>query len=372
MRVIGAAALAIGAASVAYLAVATVTTARFGRRRTKRPQRLPFISVLKPVYGTEPGIESDLATFCAQDYPNFEVLFCLHDGDVSGRAAVDRVAIAFPRVARVLIGDGERLHNPKVSNLLKGEAAARGEIVAIADSDVSVDASYLRAIAAEFDDSKVGAVSSIYRGVGRTNWISQLAATYASDWFAPSVLVANEFAPVRFCLGAALAVRADALRAIGGLRACGDTVADDYRLGWLVAERGFAVRIARYVVTTAAFETTLADLWTHELRWGRTNVALNPGYAFTFVTRAVPLTLLALAISGNVSIGVPLAAAAVGFRTALHYVSANALGERPPSPLWMMPLRDCFGLAVWACSFGSKSVRWRGAEMTIEPDAGVR
>jgi ceramide glucosyltransferase len=272
----------------------------------------------------------------------------------------------------VLIGDGERLHNPKVSNLLKGEAAARGEIIAIADSDVSVDPSFLRAMAAEFDDPSVGAVSSVYRGIGRTNWISRLAATYASDWFAPSVLVANEFAPVRFCLGAALAVRTEALRAIGGLRACGNTVADDYALGRLVAEREYSVRISRYVVTTAAFETTFAQLWTHELRWGRTNVALNPGYAFTFITRGVPLTLLALAISRNAQIGVPLFAGALALRTALHFASARALGEWPASPLWMMPLRDCLGLAVWTCSFGSRSVRWRGTDMTIEREGGAR
>jgi len=45
-----------------------------------------------------------------------------------------------------------------------------------------------------------------------------LGAMFINDWFLPSVLVARALQPDRFCLGATMAVRREALEAIGGLR----------------------------------------------------------------------------------------------------------------------------------------------------------
>jgi ceramide glucosyltransferase len=33
--------------------------------------------------------------------------------------------------------------------------------------------------------------------------------------------------------------------------------------------------------------------------------------------------------------------------------------------LWLLPLRDCFGLVFWAWSFASHTVVWRGEEFEL-------
>ena len=55
---------------------------------------------------------------------------------------------------------------------------------------------------------------------------------------------------IRFALGATMALTRQALDAIGGLAPLADFLADDYQLGFRVAETGLQVKILPYVVET--------------------------------------------------------------------------------------------------------------------------
>ena len=48
---------------------------------------------------------------------------------------------------------------------------------------------------------------------------------------------------IRFALGATMALTRPALQSIGGLAALADFLADDYQLGWRVAQTGFKVKL---------------------------------------------------------------------------------------------------------------------------------
>ncbi len=99
-----------------------------------------------------------------------------------------------------------------------------------------------------------------------------------------------------------MAVRRRILEAMGGLPALGAHLADDHALGGLVRE--CRVDLSRYVVGTTIPETTLGRLWSHEVRWARTNLVLAPaGYAFSFLMYALPSALLYLAASQNLAVG---------------------------------------------------------------------
>lgn len=345
-------------AGALYLAIACARLAAF----TFRPlalasEFLPSITILKPVAGLEPELSENLASFCDQQYDGFfEVIFCLHDRTDPASTAVERVVGRYPRcAAKIAFGNNAAMTNPKIANIAKPGAEPQGEIVVIADSDIRVGRTYLRALAASFESQSSGAATCLYAGIPNQSLISRLGALGIEDGFAPSVLVATALGQMRFCLGATMAVRARVLAEIGGLVALGDTLADDNRLGQLVASRGYRVELSRYAVATTVPETSLAALWSHELRWARTHFELaRAGYALSFLMYALPLTLIYLAVSRNLAWGLPLLALVLTLRVALHYLARKALSTARDD-VWLIPLRDFLSLGVWAASlFGRR------------------
>src|ERR1700692_2166536 len=56
------------------------------------PGFTPPLSLLKPLHGTEPGLEAHLATFFEQDYPDYEILFCARAADDAGLEIARRMS----------------------------------------------------------------------------------------------------------------------------------------------------------------------------------------------------------------------------------------------------------------------------------------
>lgn len=362
-------------AALAYLLVAIAVTLRFsGRQLPAAAAPLPSVTVLKAVSGVENALHENLGSFCEQEYPDFQVLFCVHRDDDPAIAEIERVIEAHPQCdARLLVGNDPAQRNPKIANLTKSVALTRGEIVVVADSDVRVTPHYLSALVGSFTDPKAGAATCLYRAMALPSPIGQLGAAYVEDQFAPSVLVAATLGTLRFCLGATMAVRRRVLDEIGGLAALGPYLADDHKLGELVSARGHRVALSRYVVATAIAETTLSALWSHELRWARTSFTLAPiGYLFSFLMFPLPLALLYLGISSNLAIGTAVVAAALGLRVALHYTARSALGSTCDSPVWLIPVRDLLSFALWFVSIFGRTVRWRDDETSVDGQGRMR
>lgn len=358
--------LVIAMASACYLALACLRVALFAFRPVERAlEFFPTFTILKPLAGMEPQLYENLRSCCDQAYDAFfEVVLCLKSSDDSAFAVAKRVAIEFPSRTRIAIGENPEMRNPKIANLAKPDAEPRGEIVVIADSDIHVGPDYLQSLAAAFATEETGGTTCLYAGVPNTSVVSRLGAMQVEEVFMPSVLVALALGPMRFCLGATMAVRRGVLEAVGGLSALGGTIADDHRLGRLVAESGKRVELSRYVVQTVIPETTLGALWAHELRWARTNLALAPaGYAFSFLMYALPLSLIYLALSRDIALGLPLLLTVIVLRLALHYLSRRALAVARRTDLLLIPIRDFLSLAVWFASFFVRRVRWRGVRM---------
>ncbi len=352
----------IAVASACYLVIANLRLGLFAYRPLEfASEFLPSITVLKPIAGLELNLYENLRSFCDQEYEAFyEIIFCIHSDRDPARTIVEKVAAEFPSRARVAIGETPTMTNPKIANLAKPGAEPHGEIVVVADSDIRVGRNYLRALAASFATQRVGATTCLYRGIPTESLVSRLGALQIEDVFIPSVLVATMLGELRFCLGATMAVRRRLLEEIGGLRAVGGVLADDHALGELVTKHQFEVELSRYVVGTTIPEASLPALWSHELRWARTNFALAPaGYAFSFLIYALPLAVLYLAVSGNLAWGLPLLGIVVVLRVGLHYLAGAALGAGRRGDLWLIPMRDFLSLAVWAASFLGRRVRWR-------------
>jgi len=358
-------------ASLVYSAIALLRVALF---RTKSPTSalfLPPITVLKPVCGLEPRLYENLRSFCAQDYPEFQILFGVRDCSDPAIPVIKRLIAEFPARGAALVIDPRVIgSNYKISNLANMIGRARHDILVIADADCKVGPRYLADVAAVFADPKVGAVTCLYRGAPLGKRLAdRLGAMFINDWFVPSVLVALLSEPLEYCFGATMAVRRKALEAIGGIETLASYLADDHMLGRLVAGSGYRVALARHIVEVTISEPSLKSLFLHELRWARTMRAVRPkGYALSFVTDALPLSILVGIATGLHSSGLILIGLALLLRVLMHFAARATLGSEGFSWPWLVPLRDLLTFAIRAVSFVGRRVEWGQQKFSVQAD----
>ncbi len=319
--------LLLALASFAYYVVAIVAALRFFRRRDAASVPADFtppISILKPIYGLDRETYENYASFCAQDYPDYEILFCVSDEQDPAIPVIAKLASDFPqRRINLLIGSEPLGVSDKVNKLCRMAREARHEILAVSDSDVRVEPEYLRAIAAPFRDPAVGAVTCLYRGLTDGSLAANLEAIGNSTDFTAGVLVAWLFAPVNFTLGATMATTKKCLAEIGGFESLVDHFSDDYELGNRIAARGHRVELSTFPVSIVYPQQTLADAFRHQLRW---NVSIRfsrpAGHLGLIFTQALPLALLA-------AIFAPSAAWAISLLARLSAAAGNfSVGRR--------------------------------------------
>lgn len=328
---------------------------------------LPEMTVLKPLCGLEPQLEENLATFCAQEYPAYEVVFATLDPLDPALEVARRVVQRHPDCsARLVTGGGQEAANPKIRNLLAAEPYMCGEIVVVADSDMRVEPSYLRSIAAAFRDDKTGAATAFFGARSLPTTVSHLGALLVNDQFIPSALVATWLQPIAFTLGATMAVRRNVLEAIGGLRSLGATIADDYMLGHLVARCGYRVALASTIPLTLVSESTLRSLLAREVRWARTVRSVRPlGYAGSILTYSLFWATLDLVVNARFVGAAGLFVATLAVRIALDLWAHRMLGIPGTARPWLVPVREALSVGVWMSGLVGTGARWRQCNVSV-------
>ena len=368
-EVVAGAALLATAAGLAYTVLAASRVRAF-RRSAIPPQTSgePPVTVLKPLHGDEPDLYENLRSFCEQEYPEFQVIFCSADPADPALECARRLQREFAhRNIEIAAGGAQNVRNPKVGNLLGAIERAKHELLVIADSDIRVDARYLRNIAASFGDPAVGAATCVYGGVPGANVASQLGAMFVNDQFAPSVLVAAALEPLTYCFGATMAVRADVLERIGGLRVLGDRLGDDYVLGNLVARAGYRVALCPNVVHTSVHERDWKALWLHELRWARTIRAQRPaGYAGSVLTYPLAFAVLFALTAGSPAWGALAIGAALAARMLLHAEARKTFAPQVRDTIWLLPVRDALSFGVWCAGLSGQRVAWKDRDYAVD------
>jgi ceramide glucosyltransferase len=331
----------------------------------------PPITLLKPVAGAEPNLESNLRSFCAQDYPEFQILFGVRDGRDPAIPIIERLVREYPLRHAALVVDARVAgSNYKISNVQNMMPHARHDLLVVADADCRVGPTYLAEVAAAFADPAVGAATCLYKGTPlRPRLADRLGAMFINEWFLPSVLVALLTEPLRYCFGATMAVRRDVLQKVGGFEALASYLADDYMLGHLVAGAGHKVVLVPHIVDITVDEGTPATLLRHELRWARTMRTVRPvGYALSGLTDAIPLTILCGAVRGFGSVDLLLVGLAVAVRVLVHYATRARLNLQGPAMPWLVPIRDLLTFGIRVMSFAGRRVAWQNRGFVVRPD----
>ena len=344
------------------------------------PERsLPPVTILKPVHGMEPRLEATLESFFRQDYPEFEIIFGARSRDNEALVVVERLRAKYPGVrTQVVISGDPSWPNAKVFSLAKMIASSDNDYLVISDSDVLVGTDFLRNVIPPLLNPKVGLVTCLYQGIPARGFWSQLEALGMSVEMPSGVMVADMVEGMKFALGAAMAVRRDAIEAIGGVRETADFYSDDFVLGSLIAKAGYEVELSHYrvghVLAVGSLPRTLGD----QLRWMKSTRFSRPwGHIGSGLTYAVPFGLLALLLGlgheHRIHAGVALLAMAWLNRMLLAVVVGWGI-LRDPRCLWLCwlyPLRDLLGFCTWVASFIGNKFLWRGEPYEFGQDGRI-
>ncbi len=337
----------------------------------------PDVSILKPVRGADLRMYAGFVSHCQQEYAGeFEIVFGVSDLQDAAVSEITRLREEFSDCAIRLVVCAERLGTSgKVSNLVQMLREAKYEHVLINDSDIFVGPQYLSRVMASFADPKVGMVTAPYIGQaiagprGITVW-SRLEALGISTDFVPGVLTARKLeGGIRFGLGSTLATTKTALAKIGGLEVLVESLADDYEMGARIAAAGYKVELSDEVVETTVPAYALRAFWEHQMRWARsTRDSRKWGYVGLGTTYAVPWAIGVCIASGFALWSFALLSLVVLARVAVALsVGVGMLHDgQVLRDLWLLPLRDFAGLAVWAWSFAGDTVVWRGVRFRLK------
>lgn len=341
----------------------------FRRRPGPSADATPPVSILKPVRGLDREAYENFASFCRLDYPDYEILFAVADGDDPVIPVIRKLIADFPeRAIRLLVGSEIRGANRKVNKLCRLAREARHDLLVINDSDVRVDPGYLKAVVAPFRDPHVGAVTCMFRGRVNDGLGSQLEAVGNASEFFAGVLTAWQLEGMAFTLGATMAVTRCALDDIGGFEALADFHADDYELGKRIAARGYRVELSRHTVWIVYPAQTVAEYLKHGLRWAIGLRHIRPGgHLGTLFTHGLPWSFAAAAVAPSSALAAAYIGAYVGLRFLMAWV-VGIWGLKDPvlkEKWWLIPVRDLCAFLVWVASFGSNQIIWRGAAYTI-------
>jgi ceramide glucosyltransferase len=336
--------------------------------RQRNEDFLPPISCLKPVRGLDPDFYENFASFCNQDYPDYELVFCADEGEPAV-PAVKKLMADFPnQKIRLLYGSGRDAINDKVARLVRLVNEAKNEHLVITDADVRVRPDYLRSVIAPFRDPKVGVATCMYGSTSTRTMVEKIQSIgMLSDFFA-GILVAWRLDGVKFTLAQTIVTTRKTLEGFGGYEQIEDRPADDLLVGKLAVEQGLESVLLPYVVHTVSDFHSLRELLYKRTRWMTVMRRMRPwGHFGLIFTWGLIWSLVAIAVRPRLSTVVAYFGAYLVLRVVMTWlIGIWGMKERSAwKQLPLIPLWDALAFGIWVASFLRRTIRWRGIDYRI-------
>jgi ceramide glucosyltransferase len=362
--------LAVALSPLVYYLIAIFASQRFFSRRLQPNMDFtPPISILKPVRGLDEGAYENFASFCRQDYPDYELLFCVGSIDDRNVPVIQKLARDFPQISiRLLLGSDPKATNDKVSKLSRLASEAKFSHLVFSDSDIRVERDYLRTVVSPLRDPMVGAVTCLYLQTDQKSFANSLQTIgQVSDFYA-SLTVARLLDGVKFALGSTIVTRKEALAEAGLFAAIENKPADDMLVGRLIAGKGYRVELLPYAVHAVADFESMRGFLAKRMRWAVVQKNMRPwGHTGLLLTLGLLWSLIAVAVHPTLTVAAIYLGSYLVLRAFLTGLIA-IWGLRQPSivkKFWLIPLWDALAIVILFASFARNRVRWRDGEYYI-------
>lgn len=232
-----------------------VRFARYVRRETSRaPQNFePFVSVIAPTRGVEPGFEENVRPLLKQDYASYEVLFVFDEMRDPSLEIVKEMG------GRTVISGPAKGTGQKVHNLIAavGEIDPRCEVIVFVDTDARPDTNWLRQLVAPLADETIGA-STGYR------WFiparGGIASRLRGVWNASIASALGADTGKNFCWGGSTAIRRSTFERLNVVDHWPGTVSDDFTITRVLKEAKLPIHFTPHCLVASVGDCGFGEL----------------------------------------------------------------------------------------------------------------
>ena len=349
------------------LSIASVYRLTHRRNHSPTLASLPPVTILKPLCGADDSLEDNLATFFAQTHPAYEIVFGVEGDNDPAIPVVRRLRARFPEIqARLVIHQGGRALNPKVSNLQAMLTLGSYDHIVISDSNIAVPPTWLVDLVSELvANPEVGLITNLFVGTSEESLGATLENLHLAGPIAGSLATSSVLMPNAGTVGKSMLFRRSEFEALGGFASVGSVLAEDYVMGRMFSEAGYRVRIASTTVENVCTKTTVAKFLQRQLRWSLIRSRVMP-LSYPFEPLSSPMLPALLAPFAGVwsaevfALGVALTLVRDGLQ---WYRLRGSQGLVAALPLG--PIKELALVGVWALAPFLSRVAWRGKRFRV-------
>ncbi len=235
------------------------------------PDRVPMVSILKPVEGVDRMTYEAFASFCRMDYPGeMELLIGTIRADDPIVSVVDKLRAEFPGIKIRLVLAELKGANRKTSIMEALWRDASGEFLFFSDADAVVSRDHLRLLVPQVAAPGVGCLTCLPRGIAAGSAGGRMIALHYAFNNLPQWMLARQTTGIHWASGLTMAVPRGVLEQLGGFKNFLNHLADDYELGNRVSRLGLHVVVPPMLVDCAMASESFTSAFTRLLRWKRT------------------------------------------------------------------------------------------------------
>lgn len=347
------------------IAIATVrlrrTTAAFMTKSAVIP-----VTIVRPLCGLERFSEETLASTFRLEHPDYEVVFCVASSGDPIIPLAQRVMAANPQIpARLLIGDDRISDNPKLNNCVKGWEAATRDWVILADSNVLMPPDYVERMMSGWR-TNTGLVCATPIGARPDGFWAEVECAFLNTLQARWQYT-GEAVGLGFAQGKSMLWYKPFLDGRGGIRALAAEMAEDAAATKIVRKAGLSVHLVDRPFEQPLGERRAQDVWSRQLRWARLRFVTFPLFFVPEILSGPAIGVFAILLGAGLTLW---SALAVIVMLGAWYAAEIAMAKRVGwYRSWRLPLamlvRDLIIPVLWAATFATRNVVWRGNAMHI-------
>ena len=222
----------------------------------------PFVSVIAPSRGLEPGLEDNIRVLLAQRYHSYEVLFVLDDETDPALELINALtsrtnnpSVEFKTViAGPALNAGQKVHNLRMA---VSEIAPHSQALVFVDTDARPHPEWLRDLVRPLADQTVGAVTG-YR------WFVPLRGGFASRlrsvWNGSIASALGGDTAKNFCWGGSTAIRRATFDQLNIRDRWLGTVSDDFLVTRVLKEAKLPIYFAPQCLVPSVGDCSFSEL----------------------------------------------------------------------------------------------------------------